>query len=84
MIASSLRTTISVSAARRIRLRVAAVAVSIEQMAGLLDSLKTPHLFRFAITSLCTWARPQAIIDFDPTTQVDWNGGSRAGRVGTY
>jgi hypothetical protein len=25
--------------------------------------------------SLCTWARPQAIIDFDPATQVDWNGG---------
>ena len=47
--------------------------LSIEQMAGVLDSLKTPH--RFAITSLCTWARPQAIIDFDPTTQVDWNGG---------
>jgi len=49
--------------------------LSVEQMAAVLDSLKTPHLFRFAIMSLCTWARPQAIIDFDPATQVDWNGG---------
>ena len=48
--------------------------LSVEQMAGMLDSLKTPHLFRFAMMSLCTWARPQAIIDFDPATQVDWNG----------
>jgi hypothetical protein len=49
--------------------------LSVEQMAAVLESLKTPHLFRFAIMSLCTWARPQAIIDFDPATQVDWNGG---------
>jgi hypothetical protein len=49
--------------------------LSIEQMAAVLDSLQTPHLFRFAIVSLCTWARPQAIIDFDPATQVDRNGG---------
>jgi integrase len=49
--------------------------LSVEQMAAVLDSLKTPHLFRFAIMSLCTWARPQAIIDFDPASQVDWNGG---------
>jgi integrase len=49
--------------------------LSIEQMAEVLDSLKAPHLIRFAILSLCTWARPQAIIDFDPVTQVDWNGG---------
>jgi hypothetical protein len=51
------------------------VTLSIEQMAAVLDSLKTPHLFRIAIMSLCTWARPQAIIDFDPAAQVDWNGG---------
>ena len=44
-------------------------------MAAVLEALTTPHLFRFAMLSLCTWARPQAIIDFDPTTQVDWNGG---------
>jgi hypothetical protein len=48
---------------------------SIQQMAEVLDSLKAPHLFRFAILSLYRWARPQAIIDFDPATQVDWNGG---------
>ena len=51
------------------------VTLSVEQMAAVLDSLKTPHLFRFAIMSLCTWARPQAIIDFDLATQVDLNGG---------
>lgn len=50
--------------------------LSVEQMAAVLDSLKTPHLFRFAIMSLSTWARPQAIIDFDPASQVDWNGAS--------
>jgi integrase len=49
--------------------------LSVEEMAAVLESLKTPHLFPFAIMSLCTWARPQAIIDFDPATQVDWNGG---------
>jgi integrase len=47
--------------------------LSIDQMAVILDHLRTPHLFRFAIMSLCTWARPQAIIDFDPGTQVDVN-----------
>jgi integrase len=46
---------------------------SLEQMATLLDALKTRHLFRFAIMSLCTWARPQAVIDFDPHTQIAWN-----------
>jgi hypothetical protein len=51
------------------------VTLSIEQMAAVLESLKAQHLFRFAMLSLCTWARPQAIIDFDPATQVDWNGG---------
>jgi hypothetical protein len=34
-----------------------------------------PHLFRFAIMSLCTSSRPQAIIDFDPPTPVGWTGG---------
>lgn len=28
--------------------------LSVEQMAAVLESLKTPHLFRFAIMSLCT------------------------------
>src|SRR5262249_53124800 len=46
--------------------------LSLEDMAAVLDRCTMPHLFRFAIISLCTWARPQAIIDFDPTMQVDW------------
>ena len=33
--------------------------LSIEEMAAVLDSLKTEHLFRFAIVELCTWARPE-------------------------
>ena len=41
-------------------------------MARVLDRCDKPHLFRFAILSLTTWARPQAVIDFDPATQVDW------------
>jgi len=49
--------------------------LSIEQMAALLDSLDAPHLFRFAIMALCTWARPQALIDLDPAEQIDWNAG---------
>jgi integrase len=47
--------------------------LSIQQMAEVINHLKTPHLFRFAIISLATWARPQAVIEFDPGTQVDWN-----------
>ncbi len=50
--------------------------LSIEQMAEVLDSLKSPHLFRFAILELTTWARPQAIIDFNPDHQIDWNDGT--------
>jgi len=49
---------------------------SLDQMAKLLDALETEHLFRFAITALCTWARPQAILDLDPTMQVTWHDGS--------
>jgi len=48
--------------------------VSLDQMADVLDAIGSEHLFRFAILSLCTWARPQAIIDFDQATQVDWHG----------
>jgi hypothetical protein len=47
--------------------------LSFDEMARVLGAIETPHLFRYAIMALCTWARPQAIIDFDPTTQVDWN-----------
>ncbi len=43
--------------------------LSIEDMAKALDSLEHEHLFRFAIISLNTWARPEAVADFDPATQ---------------
>lgn len=46
--------------------------LSLDDMARVLDRCTAPHLFRFAILSLTTWARPQAVIDFDPETQVDW------------
>jgi len=47
-------------------------ALTIDDMAKLLDGLQTAHLFRFAILSLCTWARPQAVLDFQPAAQADW------------
>lgn len=50
--------------------------LSIEEMGHLLDHLRTPHLFRFAIIELCTWVRPQAVIDLDPNKQIDWSDGS--------
>jgi integrase len=50
--------------------------LSLEDMGRVLDDLRTDHLFRFAVMSLCTWARPQAVLDFDPPTQVDWKDGS--------
>jgi hypothetical protein len=46
--------------------------LSLDEMAAVLDRCTSPHLFRFAVISLTTWARPQAVIDFDPATQVDW------------
>ena len=48
--------------------------LALEEMAPVLDSIQSEHLFRFAILSLCTWARPQAVIDFDPAAQIDWHG----------
>lgn len=45
--------------------------LSIEDMARALDALSHEHLFRFAILALNTWARPEAIADFDPATQRD-------------
>ncbi len=45
---------------------------SLDEMAAILDSVKAEHLFRFAILELCTWARPEAVTDFDPEHQVDW------------
>jgi hypothetical protein len=43
--------------------------LTIEDMAKALDSLGHEHLFRFAILSLDTWARPAAVEDFGPATQ---------------
>lgn len=43
--------------------------LTIEDMAKALDALKQEHLFRFAILSLNTWARPEAVADLDPATQ---------------
>lgn len=42
---------------------------TIEDVAKLLDSLEAEHQFRFAILSLNTLARPEAVHDFDPATQ---------------
>ena len=43
--------------------------LDLDDMAAVLDSLKHEHLFRFAILSLTTWARPEAVMDFDPALQ---------------
>jgi integrase len=43
---------------------------SLETVAKVLDALDQPHLFRYAILALNTWARPEAIADFDPATQL--------------
>lgn len=43
--------------------------LSIEAMAAALDALKHEHLFRFAIIALNTWARPEAITEFNPKAQ---------------
>ena len=50
--------------------------VDLDGMARLLDAIETEHLFRFAVVSLCTWARPQAVIDLEPWNQVDWTDGT--------
>lgn len=43
--------------------------LSIEDMAKALDALEHEHLFRFAIIALNTWARPEAVSEFDPKLQ---------------
>jgi hypothetical protein len=47
--------------------------LSLDDMAAVLDAIERPYLFRYAILALCTWARPEAITDFDSRRQVDWN-----------
>lgn len=44
---------------------------SLAQMAAFLDALETPHLKRWAILALNTWARPEAITDFSPDVQYN-------------
>ncbi len=44
---------------------------SLEEVADVLDALRHEHLFRYAIIALNTWARPEAIFDFNPTFQRD-------------
>ncbi|MDA9530347.1 hypothetical protein [Bradyrhizobium sp. CCBAU 25338] len=43
--------------------------LTIDDMAKVIDALKDEHQFRFAILSLNTWARPEAVMDFEPATQ---------------
>lgn len=43
--------------------------LSIEDMAAALDRIEHEHLFRFALIALNTWARPEAVSEFDPKTQ---------------
>jgi integrase len=40
-------------------------------MAAFIDKVETKHLRRWIILALNTWARPEAITDFDPVTQYD-------------
>ena len=42
---------------------------SLDDIATVLDALDQEHLFRFSIVALNTWARPEAVSDFNPLTQ---------------
>jgi hypothetical protein len=42
---------------------------SLDDIATVLDALEQEHLFRFSIIALNTWARPEAVSDFNPLTQ---------------
>lgn len=44
---------------------------SMAEMAVFIDAVETPHLKHWVILALNTWARPEAIADFDPTTQYE-------------
>ena len=46
---------------------------TLEEMASLLDQDSSDVLQRYDIIALNTWARPQAIIDFEVAGQVDFN-----------
>ncbi len=42
---------------------------TLDEMARFVDASQTEHLKRWALIALATWARPEAITDFDPYTQ---------------
>ncbi len=44
---------------------------TLDEMARFVDALQTEHLKRWALLALATWARPEAVTDFDPYTQWD-------------
>lgn len=45
------------------------------ELAAFLDALSAEHVFRYSITALNTWARPEAIMDMDFFEQIDLNTG---------
>ena len=44
---------------------------SMQEMARFIDAIETPHVRRWIVIALATWARPEAVTDFDPDTQWD-------------
>lgn len=44
---------------------------SLETVGKVLDALDQEHMFRYAMLALTTWARPEAIFDFDSVTQIE-------------
>ncbi len=51
--------------------RVGVFVPTLEEMGRFIDALETPHLRRWIILALNTWARPEAITDLDPAVQFD-------------
>jgi hypothetical protein len=49
---------------------------TLQQMATFIDAVQSKHLRRWVILALNTWARPEAITDFDPTTQYERSTGA--------
>lgn len=44
---------------------------TLDEMAHFIDTLETRHLRRWIVIALSTWARPEAVTDFDPGAQWD-------------
>jgi integrase len=49
---------------------------SLAQMATFIDAIETKHLQRWIILALNTWARPEAITDFEPSRQYNRSTGA--------